>query len=257
MNRRAAVTVATVLGLGCHAAFLAGVGAMIVSLHEGLQTGGGTLHGPLAWTADAALALQFPLLHSFFLSRRGRRALARVAPTPVGAHLVPTTYALVASLQLVAVFLLWSPSGTVWWRAQGAARIASTAAFAGAWLLLLRAMSDAGLALQTGTLGWVSVVRGRTPDYGPLRTGGLQRLCRQPVYVAFALTLWTPPTWTPDGLVLAVLWTGYCLVGPRHKEARYRRAYGAAFDAYRARTPYWLPWPRPGGVYPSGPAPTP
>ena len=37
------------------------------------------------------------------------------------------------------------------------------------------------------------------------------RLIRQPIQVAFALTLWTPPVWTPDQLVLAVSFTAYCL----------------------------------------------
>jgi protein-S-isoprenylcysteine O-methyltransferase Ste14 len=56
------------------------------------------------------------------------------------------------------------------------------------------------------------------------------------------------PTWTPDQLVVAIAFTLYCLIGPLLKEARFRRIYGPAFDAYARRVPYWLPWPRPDGA---------
>jgi protein-S-isoprenylcysteine O-methyltransferase Ste14 len=238
---RAARLVALVAGILCHAAFLAGVGSMVWTLYGGMQGGGGTLHGTKAVVADAALLLQFPLLHSFLLSRAGRRILGRVAPAPVGPRLISTTFALVASLQLLVAFRAWSPSGVVWWSAAGGARAVATAAFAGAWLFLGASMRDAGLAVQAGYLGWTAVWRDRPAHYPPMPTTGTFRLCRQPVYLAFALTLWTVPVWTPDALAIALVWTTYCLVGPLHKEARFRRTFGDAFDAYRTRTPYWLP----------------
>ena len=74
---------------------------------------------------------------------------------------------------------------------------------------------------------------------------GLFRLCRQPIYVSFALTLWTVPSWTPDQLAVAVALTLYCVLGPLFKEARFRRSFGTEFARYRANVPYWLPGPRP------------
>jgi 2-polyprenyl-6-hydroxyphenyl methylase/3-demethylubiquinone-9 3-methyltransferase len=68
----------------------------------------------------------------------------------------------------------------------------------------------------------------------------LFRLVRQPIYVAFALTLWTVPTWTPDQLVVAVVLTAYCVLGPLLKEARFRQRFGNAFVAYSRRVPYWV-----------------
>jgi protein-S-isoprenylcysteine O-methyltransferase Ste14 len=64
---------------------------------------------------------------------------------------------------------------------------------------------------------------------------------RQPIYVAFALTLWTVPVWTPDQMVLAVSYTGYCLLAPRLKERRFAARYGDRFARYRAEVPYALP----------------
>lgn len=238
MTRRA---IALVYGLACHGLFAVGVGAMVVGLYTGLASGRGSLSGGWAWAVNTLLALQFPLVHSLLLARPGARLLHRLAPGTLGRDLSTTTYAAVASLQLILTFLLWSPSGVVWWSPQGGARVALTLLYAGSWLFLAKALWDAGLALQTGYLGWSAVVRGRRPEFGPMPVGGLFRHSRQPVYVGFALTLWTGPDWTPDRLLLALAWTLYCLVGPRLKEARYLEAYGDAFRRYRERVPYWLP----------------
>lgn len=245
MSTRAAKAIALLFGIACHATFLAAVASMAWALFSGMQTGLGSLHGTAAVAADLLLLVQFPLLHSFLLSRPGRSVLAHAAPAPVGAALRSTTYVLVASLQLLFVFLAWSPSGIVWGQAAGPARTALCAAFGLSWLLLARSMANSGLSIQAGWLGWTSVWRGKAPDYGPMPERGLFRVCRQPIYVAFALILWTVPTWTPDGLAVALAWTAYAVVGPRHKEARYLRLHGATFEAYRRRVPYWLPWPRP------------
>ena len=233
--------VALVTGILTHLLFALGVGWMMLSLATGLQTGFGPFRGRAALVANALLALQYPALHSFFLASRGRRLLERVAPLGLGRDLSSTLYVAFASLQLVLVFGLWSPSGIVWWQATGALRVAFLAAYAASWLLLMKAMGDAGLPLQLGYLGWTAVFRGESPRYGALPETGLFRVCRQPVYLAFALTLWTGPVWTPDRLFLACAWTSYCLLGPLLKERRYVRIHGESFLRYREGVPYWLP----------------
>ena len=124
--------------------------------------------------------------------------------------------------------------------------LATTAViYAAAWLLLLTSIVNAGFPLQVGLLGWWAVARGRKPIYPPMPRRGLFRLCRQPIYVAFALTLWTVPVWTPDQLAVAIVLTLYCVVGPLFKEVRFERLLGAEFTNYRRHVPYWLLWPRP------------
>jgi protein-S-isoprenylcysteine O-methyltransferase Ste14 len=230
------------LGAANHALFGLGVGSMMLGLHSGMQTGLGPLRGPAAWLANLALALHFPFLHSYLLTPAGRARLARLVPGGLGRELATTTYAMAASLQLLVVFGLWSPSGVVWWEPAGALRTAFDAAFAASWLLLAKAMWDAGLDVQSGSLGWLSVARGRRPAYGPFPQHGLFRLCRQPVYLAFALTLWTGAVWTPDHLAVALVWTAYCALGARVKERRYLAAFGDEFRAYQRRVGFW--WPR-------------
>jgi protein-S-isoprenylcysteine O-methyltransferase Ste14 len=175
------------------------------------------------------------------LTGLGGRVLARLIPGPHGQTLATTTYAIIASAQLLVLFALWTPSGIVWWRADGAVFWAVTAAYATSWLILLKATFDAGAEVQSGALGWMSLLARVRPVFPDMPTQGLFRLIRQPIYVAFALTLWTVPVWTPDQLALAVSFTVYCLLAPRLKERRFAARYGDRFDRYRADVPYVLP----------------
>jgi protein-S-isoprenylcysteine O-methyltransferase Ste14 len=235
---------AIAVGAANHALFAAGVGCMMLGLYTGMRSGAGPLQGPAAWLANAALALHFPFLHSYLLTPAGRARLSRLAPRGLGRELSTTTYAMAASLQLLVVFGLWSPSGVVWWEPTGALRTAFGLAFGASWLFLAKSMWDAGLDVQSGALGWLSVARGRRPAYGPFPQHGLFRWCRQPVYLAFALTLWTGPVWTPDHLAIAALWTGYCVLGARVKERRYLATFGEPFRAYQRRVGFWWPLSR-------------
>ncbi len=231
------------LGMGAltHLAFAAGVLAMVLAMFHGMSTSFGRVPQPWTWGANLALIVQFPLLHSLLLTRRGGAWLARLIPGPHGTTLATSTYALIASLQLLALFALWTPSGVIWWRAEGVAFWALCAAYGGAWLLLLKASFDAGVEVQSGALGWMSLLARIAPRFPDMPTRGLFRVIRQPIYVAFALTLWTVPVWTPDQLLLALSFTGYCLLAPRLKERRFAARYGDRFARYRARVPYALP----------------
>jgi protein-S-isoprenylcysteine O-methyltransferase Ste14 len=233
--------VALAYGIFNHAAFAIGIAAMLAGLYFGLGIGRGTLHGVAAVAADGVLVVGFVVLHSFLLSARGRRLLARLAPLGLGADLGTTIFATIASLQLLVTFVGWSPVGPVLWEAHGAARVVMTLAYAASWGFLLKAMGDAGLPLQTGFLGWGSIVRGRRPEFGSFPERGTFRYLRQPIYLAFALTLWTGPVWNADHLLLAIPWTLYCIAGPLLKERRCVAAYGERFQRYQRRVPYWLP----------------
>ena len=235
------IALAVSLGIVCHVVFAAAVLAMILSMFFGMSESFGQVAWPWAALANAALIVQFPLAHSLLLTVAGGRWLARLVPGPHGATLATTTYAIIASAQLLALFTLWTPSGIVWWRAEGAAFWAICAAYAATWLLLLKASFDAGAEVQSGALGWMSLLARIRPNFPDMPTEGLFRLIRQPIYVAFALTLWTVPIWTPDQLALAVSYTAYCLLAPRLKERRFMARYGARFERYREAVPYAAP----------------
>ncbi len=171
---------------------------MIAGMWLGVRRGLGSVPMPWAWLTNLLLLAQFPLAHSLLLSGRGRKVLVHFAPADSGQTLATTTFAILASIQLFALFALWTPSGVVWWHAEGPVLWGIAALYAGSWLLLIKASWDAGAEVQSGLLGWVSLLRGVKPQFPPMPHKGLFRLIRQPIYVSFALTTWTVPTWTPD-----------------------------------------------------------
>jgi len=228
-------------GLAVHSAFAAGVLAMIAAMYFGMSKSLGTVPWPYSVVVNALLILQFPILHSLLLTQGGDRMLARLVPGQYGTTLSTTTYALIASIQLFVLFSFWTPSGVIWWRAEGWALYALTAAYSASWLLLLKASWDAGAEVQSGALGWMSLMAKRRPVFPDMPTTGLFAVIRQPIYVAFALTTWTVPVWTPDQLALAISLTVYCLVAPRLKERRFAARYGDRFETYKQSVPYAVP----------------
>ena len=238
---RRRIAIAFVYGAVCHLIFAAAVLAMITAMFFGMSESLGRLTAPWSYIANAVLILQFPLAHSVLLSGRGARILGKLAPNAYAATLSTTTYAIVASIQLLMLFALWTPSGVIWWRADGAAFVILCTLYAASWGLLIKASYDAGAEVQSGALGWMSLAQNIKPIFPDMPTKGLFRLIRQPIYVAFALTLWTVPVWTPDQLVLAVTLAAYCLLAPRLKERRFAKRYGTRFTAYKNAVPYAVP----------------
>ncbi|WP_216647180.1 isoprenylcysteine carboxylmethyltransferase family protein [Roseovarius sp. THAF9] len=229
------------IGAVVHSIFAIAVVSMIVGMFFGMSRAFGSVPALWHWLANAALLLQFPLAHSLLLNGRGPRIVARIVPGQYGGTLATSTFAIIASLQLAALFLLWTPSGIVWWQPDGAIFAALCTAYAASWLLLIKASIDAGAEVQSGALGWMSMLQEIKPRYPDMPRTGLFRIIRQPIYVSFALTTWTVPVWTPDQLLLASVFTAYCLLAPVLKERRFRARYGAKFDAYQAKVPYAVP----------------
>lgn len=227
-------------GIACHLAFTAAVGMMMWKLYRGLH-GGPDFPLPLALGWNLLLILQFPLFHSLLLTPAGGRILSLITLGSIGTELRSTTFALIASLQLLLSFLFWAPLGPVWIEFQGFAKGISTVVYASSWGLLLKSMSDAGLGVQMGYLGWWAVFRNRKPLYKPFEERGTLRMSRHPMYLAYTMILWTGPVWSIDHIILAGCWSSYCVLAPLHKEYRYRKRYGAPFLEYQKRVPYFLP----------------
>jgi len=240
--------IALAWGGACHGIFALAGGAMVLAMYFGMSRSLGPVPYPWAWAVNLLLLVQFPIGHSLLLTGGGQRLLGRLAPGGHGKTLATTTYATIASVQLFVLFAFWSPTGVIWWQADGPVLWLFTGLYAGAWGLLTKASFDAGPEVQSGVLGWSSLWRGRRPVFPPMPETGLFRVVRQPIYVSFALTLWTVPVWTPDQLFLAVSYTAYCVAAPRLKERRFSAMFGDRFARYRARIPYMIP--RPGKRWP-------
>ncbi|MEM7462007.1 MAG: isoprenylcysteine carboxylmethyltransferase family protein [Pseudomonadota bacterium] len=232
---------ALAIGGLCHLLFALSVLAMMAGMFHGMSKGMGSISWPWAAATNGLLILQFPLVHSWLLSGNGSRFLAKLFPGQYGSILSTTSYATIASIQLLALFVLWTPTGIVWWKAEGIAFYVLCSAYACSWLLLAKASFDAGLEVQSGALGWMSMPANIRPIFPDMPVLGLFRYVRHPIYGAFILTLWTVPTWTPDQLIIAICLTAYCLIAPLMKESRFEIRHGSRFRIYRKKVPYIFP----------------
>ena len=161
----ARIIIALSYGIICHTIFSFAVLAMITAMFFGMSKSLGNLPSPWGLVANIALDLQFPLAHSFFLTKRGGTALSKLAPPSYGNTLRTTTFAIVSSIQLLALFALWTPSGIIWWHAQGWIFVLLCLLYAISWLLLIWASFDAGAEVQSGALGWMSLMQKIKPTF--------------------------------------------------------------------------------------------
>ncbi|HEU4419571.1 MAG TPA: isoprenylcysteine carboxylmethyltransferase family protein, partial [Planctomycetota bacterium] len=160
-RRHTRIAAALAMALLCHSAFAFAVFSMALALATGLQLGCGTLPAPYGTAANLLLVLQFPLVHSFLLSVRGRPWLHRLSPVGHGRTLALSTYVMLGSGQLLLAFWAWTPTGTVWHTPHGVLGAVQYALFALAWLFLVVALRDAGLPVQSGAAGWWALLRDR------------------------------------------------------------------------------------------------
>lgn len=82
-----------------------------------------------------------------------------------------------------------------------------------------------------------------------LVTGGAFAYSRNPIYLAFLVPLASLALYAPFGALLgiALYLASMTALVIRPEERELARTFGAAFEAYRARTPRWIGLPRRGG----------
>jgi methanethiol S-methyltransferase len=96
--------------------------------------------------------------------------------------------------------------------------------------------------LQTDILSFIGL-RQFFGESGPpvLTTGGFYRWVRHPLYLFSLLFIWFTPVMTVNMLVVFASLTIYLLVGSYFEERKLSVEFGAAYAAYKARTPMLIP----------------
>jgi methanethiol S-methyltransferase len=78
---------------------------------------------------------------------------------------------------------------------------------------------------------------------GSMRTDGPLGYTRHPLNWLLIPLFWLNPRMTTRLLAFNLVITAYLFVGSLHAEAHTRHTYGAAYESYRERVPYFLPTP--------------
>jgi protein-S-isoprenylcysteine O-methyltransferase Ste14 len=196
-----------------------------------------------ALAIDLGLLGLFAIQHSVMARPAFKRWWTRFVPEPVER----STYVLLSSLALVALFLWWQPIGGIVWNARaGVARNSVIALYLLGWALLLYSTF---LIDHFDLFGLKQVWRRLTgQSYRPPQfyTPGLYKLVRHPLYVGWLTIFWAAPTMTVAHLVFALATTAYILIAIQLEERDLVSAFGDSYVTYRRRTPMLVPrlWTR-------------
>ena len=238
----AARALAFTYGVVCYAMFL-GVFLYAIGWIGNFMTPtrlDGPRNGPM-WLAAAinvGLLTVFALQHSVMARPTFKRWWTRFVPTPVER----STYVLATNVALLLMFVLWRPMGGVIWDVQHpAARAALFALYGFGWALVL---VSTFLINHFDLFGLRQVwlhLRGKPYTHLRFATPGPYRVVRHPLYVGWLCVFWFTPTMTLAHLLFAVMTTAYILVAIRLEERNLLEHHGAAYEAYRRRTPMLIP----------------
>jgi protein-S-isoprenylcysteine O-methyltransferase Ste14 len=199
-----------------------------------------------AGSLATALAINLGLLGLFAVQHSGmarpgfKRWWTRLVPAPVER----STYVLVSSLLLLALFWFWRPMPQVLWEIEHpAARMAIYGVSMLGWLLVL---TSTFLINHWELFGLRQVWRSGQPLEQaleqPFVIRALYRIVRHPMMLGFLIAFWAAPTMTVGHLLFAAATTGYIVVAVRFLEERDLLAqFGDTYRQYQRRVPMLLP----------------
>lgn len=199
----------------------------------------GTASRPL-WQAlaiDLGLLGLFAVQHSVMARPAFKRWWTRFVPEAIER----STYVLLSSLALVALFAWWEPIGGTVWETTGSIRIAVVALYLLGWALLLYTTF---LIDHFDLFGLKQVWRRLTgAGYQPPQfyTPSLYKLVRHPLYIGWLTIFWAAPTMTVAHLVFALATTAYILIAIQLEERDLVDAFGERYVTYRRDTPMLIP----------------
>jgi protein-S-isoprenylcysteine O-methyltransferase Ste14 len=194
-----------------------------------------------AIVVDMLLLGLFALQHSVMARPFFKRWLTRFIPESAER----STYVLMSSLALIALFIFWQPlGGEVWTVTDPALRGVLWGFFAFGWLLVLVATF---LINHFDLFGlrqvWLQLI-GRPYSHLKFGTPGPYKLVRHPLYLGWLFAFWATPTMTGTHLLFAFVTTAYILVAIQFEERDLVDALGEDYRSYRERVPMIIPSPR-------------
>ena len=194
----ACYAVTAAIALAC--TFLYAIGfSGVFPVPKGVDTGGGGWAATVALTIDIELLGIFAFLHSGVARSAFERMLLRFA-TPGAAH---STLVLCSSLVTALLFAAWQPLPAIVWQASDSwiAPVLKSLSLSG-WLAVIYAalLSRSFESFRTRHLA-LGIVGRPQPATG--EAPRLYRVMRYPLYLGFALALWSTPVMTAGHFLLA------------------------------------------------------
>lgn len=152
-----------------------------------------------------------------------------------------STYVLLSSLALIALFYFWQPMGGVIWQVENrSGQLPLLAGFGFGWALVLYSTF---LINHFDLFGlrqvWLQLL-GKPYTALPFKTPAAYKLVRHPLYLGWFFVFWCTPQMTAAHLLFAVLTSVYILIGIYLEERDLLKVH-PEYEAYRQRVPMLLP----------------
>ena len=187
---------------------------------------------------DVLLLGIFAVQHSVMARPWFKRVWTRIVPEPAER----STYVLLCSLALIALFAFWQPlGGTVWNIENQTARWVMYQLFGlGFGVVLIATLLINHFDLFGVRQVWLYLVG---KPYTPLSFGTplFYKYVRHPLYVGWFMAFWFTPTMTGAHLLFAVMTTVYILMALRWEEKDLIASHGEQYIRYRESVPMFLP----------------
>ena len=202
--------------------------------------------GPVltAVLVDLGLLAVFAIQHSV-MARQGFKARwTRIVPKPVER----STYVLLTSLALIALFAFWRPiPGVVWSVDATPFRQVLWGLYGLGWFVVL---SGTFMIDHFDLFGLRQVwthLKGEEYAHPEFQTTGYYERVRHPLMLGFVIAFWATPEMTVGHLLFAAASTGYILVGIHLEEKDLLSFHGETYRRYRRTTPKLIPGQGGGG----------
>lgn len=191
---------------------------------------------------NVALCLLFAVQHTIMARPGFKRWWTQFVPAPIER----STFVLVASLCLVALYWFWQPLPQVIWSTDAgwARTLLISLCLAGWGIALVSSFVISHVDLFGVRQTWLRFI-GRPYVSLPFRITGLYRVVRHPLMVGFLIAMWSAPEMSLGRLIFAAMFTLHIFIGTRFEERDLVDAFGESYQRYQRRVPSLLPWPRP------------
>lgn len=190
-----------------------------------------------AFAINSSLLGIFAVQHSVMARPGFKRWWTQIVPEQIER----STYVLLASLALIALFAYWQPMGGVVWNVtdpvgQG---VLWTVFGLGWMLVLVSTFLINHFDLFGLRQAWLALV-GKPYRALPFRTPLFYKWVRHPLYVGFILAFWSTPTMTVAHLVFALATTIYILIAIQLEERDLMVAH-PEYTRYSRNVPMLVP----------------
>lgn len=187
---------------------------------------------------NTAFLLLFAVQHSTMARPAFKRWWTQYVPKPIER----STFVLLTSIILSAMFFYWQPmGGTVWQIENEMAKVILLAFFLLGWAMVFLATFLINHFDLFGLRQVWLYFRGQEYTQLPFRVPFLYKFVRHPLYLGFLIAFWSTPVMTVTHLLFALATTGYILTAIQLEERDLIAHFGQRYRDYRKQVPMIFP----------------